>query len=182
MIFVWQPIILYINARMRLTVFHQENDHNVVHILSITLFFRPRRTSAFIRNALETRLRMIIPYADTWPQAMALTAIPSNTLEHFSNLSQLMDDIWYYAGDRSADVSILYFVSPREWLWCHRVVQNKKLVIARATCAFLTRSKRNPEIDVQRIGCVLQHLSFDTRVTPRSFSRWDESIESRCLT
>lgn len=64
---------------------------------------RPRRTSAFIRNALETRLRMIIPYADTWPQAMALTAIPSNTLEHFSNLSQLMDDIWYYAGDRSAD-------------------------------------------------------------------------------
>ena len=59
-----------------------------------------------IRDALEARLRMIIPFIEQWPQAMALMVVPSNTKEHFSNLSQLMDDIWYHAGDRSVDVSI----------------------------------------------------------------------------
>ncbi|XP_072017939.1 ubiquinone biosynthesis protein COQ9, mitochondrial-like [Amphiura filiformis] len=62
-----------------------------------------RKTGAFIRDALETRLRMIIPYVDSWPQAMALAALPSNIEDHFANLSQLMDDIWYYAGDKSTD-------------------------------------------------------------------------------
>ncbi|XP_033114458.1 ubiquinone biosynthesis protein COQ9-A, mitochondrial-like [Anneissia japonica] len=64
-----------------------------------------RKVSQIIRDAIEMRLRMIIPYVKHWPQAMALTAVPSNTIEHFKNLSKLMDDIWYYAGDNSADVS-----------------------------------------------------------------------------
>ncbi|XP_022080225.1 ubiquinone biosynthesis protein COQ9-B, mitochondrial-like [Acanthaster planci] len=62
-----------------------------------------RRTIPFIRDALEARLRMIIPFIDQWPQAMAMSALPANTKEHFSNLMQLLDDIWYHAGDRSSD-------------------------------------------------------------------------------
>ncbi|XP_033626201.1 ubiquinone biosynthesis protein COQ9-B, mitochondrial-like [Asterias rubens] len=64
---------------------------------------RGRRAVPLIRDALEARLRMIIPFIEQWPQAMALMVVPSNTKEHFSNLSQLMDDIWYHAGDRSVD-------------------------------------------------------------------------------
>ncbi|XP_071784702.1 ubiquinone biosynthesis protein COQ9-B, mitochondrial-like [Asterias amurensis] len=64
---------------------------------------RRRRAVPLIRDALEARLRMIIPFIEQWPQAMALMVVPSNTKEHFSNLSQLMDDIWYHAGDRSVD-------------------------------------------------------------------------------
>ena len=48
---------------------------------------------------------MITPYVDSWPQAMAISALPTNMEEHFKNLTKLMDDIWYYAGDRSTDVS-----------------------------------------------------------------------------
>ncbi|XP_070576072.1 ubiquinone biosynthesis protein COQ9, mitochondrial-like [Ptychodera flava] len=61
--------------------------------------------TAIIRDAVETRLRMIIPYVDSWPQAMALTALPENITEHFKNLGILMDDIWFYAGDKSTDFS-----------------------------------------------------------------------------
>ena len=69
------------------------------------LLYRRRKSTAFIRDALEARLRMIIPFVEQWPQAMALSAVPANTKDHFNNIMQLTDDIWYHAGDRSADVS-----------------------------------------------------------------------------
>eukprot|EP00057_Strongylocentrotus_purpuratus_P016131 XP_011670605.1 PREDICTED: ubiquinone biosynthesis protein COQ9, mitochondrial [Strongylocentrotus purpuratus] len=62
-----------------------------------------KKTGAVIRDALQTRLRMIIPYHAQWPEAMCLTARPENIAEHFSNLANLMDTIWYHAGDKSAD-------------------------------------------------------------------------------
>ncbi|XP_013380311.1 ubiquinone biosynthesis protein COQ9, mitochondrial isoform X4 [Lingula anatina] len=64
---------------------------------------RKKSTTEFISNAVETRLRMIIPYMDKWPQAMAILALPQNAPEAMKNLLNLTDDIWYYAGDRSAD-------------------------------------------------------------------------------
>ncbi|XP_069112250.1 ubiquinone biosynthesis protein COQ9, mitochondrial-like isoform X2 [Argopecten irradians] len=60
-------------------------------------------TRIFITNAVETRLRMNIPYLDNWHQAMAIQALPENLPYAWSNLLQLTDDIWYYAGDRSHD-------------------------------------------------------------------------------
>ena len=60
---------------------------------------------------------MIIPFVEQWPQAMAMTAIPANTREHFSNLLQLMDDIWYHAGDRSTDVSHFLFIFWASKIW-----------------------------------------------------------------
>ncbi|XP_030832028.1 ubiquinone biosynthesis protein COQ9, mitochondrial-like [Strongylocentrotus purpuratus] len=61
-----------------------------------------KKTCAVIRDALQTRLRMIIPYHAQWPEAMVLTARPENVAEHFNNLANLMDTIWYHAGDKSA--------------------------------------------------------------------------------
>ncbi|KAK3732040.1 hypothetical protein RRG08_026427 [Elysia crispata] len=61
------------------------------------------RTHAFIKNAVETRLRMIFPYLEIWPQAMAIQALPQNAVESWTNTLNLMDEIWYYAGDRSTD-------------------------------------------------------------------------------
>ncbi|GFO05918.1 ubiquinone biosynthesis protein coq9, mitochondrial [Plakobranchus ocellatus] len=59
--------------------------------------------TSFIRDAVEIRLRMIFPYMDIWPQAMAIQALPQNAVEAWSNTLNLMDEIWYYAGDRSTD-------------------------------------------------------------------------------
>lgn len=61
------------------------------------------RTQPFISQAIETRLRMIIPYMDKWPQAMAIQTLPQNSWEAWSNLGKLVDNIWHYTGDKSTD-------------------------------------------------------------------------------
>ncbi|XP_069384024.1 ubiquinone biosynthesis protein COQ9, mitochondrial isoform X1 [Paralichthys olivaceus] len=65
----------------------------------------PKKTADFLRDAVETRLRMHIPYIETWPQAMSILLLPHNIPDSLKHLSTLVDDIWYYAGDRSTDVS-----------------------------------------------------------------------------
>ncbi|XP_063988428.1 glomulin-like [Diachasmimorpha longicaudata] len=57
----------------------------------------------FVKKAVERRLRMLIPYKSTWPQAMGLLALPPNVPPALANLLTLVDDICYYAGDRSVD-------------------------------------------------------------------------------
>ncbi|XP_070151044.1 ubiquinone biosynthesis protein COQ9, mitochondrial [Polyergus mexicanus] len=58
-----------------------------------------------IRDAVETRLRMVIPYKKTWPQALAIMTLPPNVPTALANLLTLVDDICYYAGDRSVDIN-----------------------------------------------------------------------------
>ena len=36
---------------------------------------------------------------------MALQTLPQNAVESWTNTLNLMDEIWFYAGDRSIDVS-----------------------------------------------------------------------------
>lgn len=64
-----------------------------------------KKTADFLRDAVETRLRMYAPYIETWPQAMSLLLLPHNIPEGLKLLSTLVDDIWYYAGDRSTDMN-----------------------------------------------------------------------------
>ncbi|XP_060932090.1 ubiquinone biosynthesis protein COQ9, mitochondrial [Limanda limanda] len=64
-----------------------------------------KKTADFLRDAVETRLRMHIPYIETWPQAMSILLLPHNIPDSLKHLSTLVDDIWYYAGDRSTDMN-----------------------------------------------------------------------------
>ncbi|KAM9754815.1 ubiquinone biosynthesis protein COQ9, mitochondrial isoform 2-T2 [Menidia menidia] len=64
-----------------------------------------KKTADFLRDAVETRLRMYIPYMETWPQAMSILLLPHNIPDSLKHLSTLVDDIWYYAGDRSTDMN-----------------------------------------------------------------------------
>lgn len=66
---------------------------------------KKKTPEAQVRDALEKRLRMVIPYKRTWPQALGLMALPPNVPTSLANLLTLVDDICYYAGDRSVDVS-----------------------------------------------------------------------------
>lgn len=71
-----------------------------------------------VRDAVEIRLRMVIPYKKTWPQALALMALPPNAPKSLANLLTLVDDICYYAGDRSVDVRIfLWFCLPCDFMF-----------------------------------------------------------------
>ncbi|XP_044048117.1 ubiquinone biosynthesis protein COQ9, mitochondrial [Siniperca chuatsi] len=65
----------------------------------------PKKTADFLRDAVETRLRMHIPYIESWPQAMSILLLPHNIPDSLKHLSTLVDDIWYYAGDRSTDMN-----------------------------------------------------------------------------
>jgi len=59
----------------------------------------------FIRNAVEFRLRMLIPYIQVWPQGLALLHSPMVIKDTVSISTKMVDDIWYYAGDRSTDIN-----------------------------------------------------------------------------
>ncbi|XP_011066775.1 PREDICTED: ubiquinone biosynthesis protein COQ9, mitochondrial [Acromyrmex echinatior] len=58
-----------------------------------------------VLDAVEIRLRMVVPYKKTWPQAIAIMSLPPNVPTALANLLTLVDDICYYAGDRSVDIN-----------------------------------------------------------------------------
>ncbi|KAJ8272237.1 hypothetical protein COCON_G00110960 [Conger conger] len=76
-------------------------EHNQVQLGQA----EPKETAQYLRDAVEARLRMLIPYIDTWPQAMSILLLPHNIPDSLKHLSTLIDDIWYYAGDRSTDLN-----------------------------------------------------------------------------
>lgn len=61
----------------------------------------------FAEKAIEARIKMIIPYLCKWPQAIAIMSLPPNVPNALATLLTMVDDICYYAGDRSVDVSML---------------------------------------------------------------------------
>nr|XP_046161902.1 ubiquinone biosynthesis protein COQ9, mitochondrial [Oncorhynchus gorbuscha] len=65
----------------------------------------PKKTAEFLRDAVETRLRMLTPYINNWPQALSILFLPHNIPNSLKHLSTLVDDIWYYAGDRSTNLN-----------------------------------------------------------------------------
>ncbi|KFP26151.1 hypothetical protein N325_00346, partial [Colius striatus] len=60
-------------------------------------------TDQFLRDAVESRLRMLIPYIDKWPQALSILLLPHNIPSSLNLLTSMIDDIWQYAGDQSTD-------------------------------------------------------------------------------
>ncbi|XP_064414528.1 ubiquinone biosynthesis protein COQ9, mitochondrial isoform X2 [Latimeria chalumnae] len=64
-----------------------------------------KKTDQFLKDVVEARLRMLIPYLEKWPQAMGILLLPQNIPESLKLLTSLVDDIWYYAGDRSTDIN-----------------------------------------------------------------------------
>ncbi|XP_072135334.1 ubiquinone biosynthesis protein COQ9, mitochondrial isoform X1 [Mobula birostris] len=62
-----------------------------------------KKTDIFIKDAVEARLRMVIPYIDSWPQAMSLLLMPENVADSLRILTEMVDEIWFYAGDKSTD-------------------------------------------------------------------------------
>ncbi|XP_049661033.1 ubiquinone biosynthesis protein COQ9, mitochondrial [Accipiter gentilis] len=60
-------------------------------------------TDQFLRDAVEARLRMLIPYIEKWPQALSILLLPHNIPSSLNLLTSMIDDIWQYAGDQSTD-------------------------------------------------------------------------------
>jgi ubiquinone biosynthesis protein COQ9 len=58
-----------------------------------------------LKFGVRARLEMLAPVLPTWPQAMALGALPQNAPTTFAKLAKLSDEIWYFAGDKATDAS-----------------------------------------------------------------------------
>ncbi|XP_055537621.1 ubiquinone biosynthesis protein COQ9, mitochondrial-like isoform X2 [Wyeomyia smithii] len=87
--------------------FYRQCNNNMVNFLK-EKDARPEEIhnlSELAQKSIEMRLRMVIPYIRSWPQAMGLMALPSNMPTSLANMLTLIDDICYYAGDRSVDFS-----------------------------------------------------------------------------
>jgi ubiquinone biosynthesis protein COQ9 len=61
----------------------------------------------FIRSAVEERLKMNQEFIKNgrWQEALAIMAKPQNLTESVGLLQQVSDDIWFRAGDLSADLN-----------------------------------------------------------------------------
>lgn len=62
-------------------------------------------STQLIKKALKHRLEMICPYADVWGDAMAILLKPQNVIPSTKSLAKMVDNIWHYSGDQSADFS-----------------------------------------------------------------------------
>ncbi|KAG7400881.1 Ubiquinone biosynthesis protein coq9, mitochondrial [Phytophthora boehmeriae] len=58
-----------------------------------------------LKFGVRTRLEMLEPVMDRWPQGMAVGALPENVPTTAKQLAKLSDEIWYFAGDKSTDMS-----------------------------------------------------------------------------
>jgi len=85
------------------------NDELVAYLKELTLIQENPETKfpvqEFIRNAVEFRLRLLIPVLEVWPQGLAKLHSPKVIKDTIALSTKMVDDIWYYAGDRSTNIS-----------------------------------------------------------------------------
>ncbi|PNH05981.1 Ubiquinone biosynthesis protein COQ9, mitochondrial [Tetrabaena socialis] len=60
---------------------------------------------ARMADALQIRLELITPFIDSWPQALAIAARPSNVSHSLALLFSLCDGVWHAVGDDSTDAT-----------------------------------------------------------------------------
>ncbi|KAG0259044.1 Ubiquinone biosynthesis protein coq9, mitochondrial [Actinomortierella ambigua] len=63
------------------------------------------KTHEKVRIGVLTRLGMVAPHIQRWPEALAIMGQPANVPMSLDHLAKIADEIWYLAGDRSADMN-----------------------------------------------------------------------------
>ncbi|KAJ3302612.1 Ubiquinone biosynthesis protein coq9, mitochondrial [Blyttiomyces sp. JEL0837] len=63
------------------------------------------KVTAKVRLGVTLRLEKLKPYVGKWAEALALMAQPQNVPTALENLAEVVDEIWYMAGDRSFDMN-----------------------------------------------------------------------------
>lgn len=58
-----------------------------------------------MKQLVLDRLELTRPILQYWPQALRLMALPQNAPNTVKQLAELVDEIWYLAGDQSVDLN-----------------------------------------------------------------------------
>ena len=75
------------------------------HDLPADILYRTHNTRTRLAALVRARLEPVIPVIQSWPQAMAVAAHPTNAAATLERGARVADDIWHYAGDTSTDVN-----------------------------------------------------------------------------
>lgn len=81
------------------------NDELREKLIANTELLQAMSVTERLKFGVRARLELIVPVLQTWSQAMGLGALPQNAPTTFNKLAKLSDEIWYFAGDKSTDVS-----------------------------------------------------------------------------
>ena len=65
----------------------------------------PPPTVHFLKDAIKTRLELQLPFYEQWAEALALVLSPKVVPRATEQFVHLIDDIWFYAGDKSTDIN-----------------------------------------------------------------------------
>ena len=65
----------------------------------------PPPIAHFLKDAIKTRLELQLPFFDRWAEALALVVSPKVVPRATEQFAHLIDDIWFYAGDKSTDIN-----------------------------------------------------------------------------
>ena len=65
----------------------------------------PPPIAHFLKDAIKTRLELQLPFYDRWAEALALVASPNVIPRASEQFASLIDDIWFYAGDKSTNIN-----------------------------------------------------------------------------
>lgn len=83
----------------------KSKDDLHVKLATSTETLRAMSVTERLKFGVRSRLELLGPVLATWPQAMALGALPQNAPTTMQKLATLADEIWYFAGDQSTDAS-----------------------------------------------------------------------------
>ena len=59
----------------------------------------------FLKDAIKTRLEMQLPHYERWSEGLALILDPKVAPKATKQFAHLIDDIWFYAGDKSTNIN-----------------------------------------------------------------------------
>lgn len=80
-------------------------EHTREQLIANTSVLQAMPITERLQFGVRTRLELLEPVLSTWPQAMALGALPQNAPTTMQKLAKMSDEIWYFAGDKSTDMS-----------------------------------------------------------------------------
>ncbi|XP_050311612.1 ubiquinone biosynthesis protein COQ9, mitochondrial [Anthonomus grandis grandis] len=83
--------------------FNTTSNHKLVQIMQQVDQSTGMTPGRFVELAIQERLKMLVPYRGKWAQAIAIMSLPPNVPQALATLLTMVDDICYYAGDRSVD-------------------------------------------------------------------------------
>jgi ubiquinone biosynthesis protein COQ9 len=85
--------------------FIQSRNAQMKSMLNQDPQFKSLSISRQCHQACWVRLQLLIPVIDKWQDALALMASPVHLPRSLSLLHELINDIWYLAGDKSVDLN-----------------------------------------------------------------------------